>query len=207
MSKGRKKRYRKSYNVKDLKRRWALQRFDPKRRDAIIITISKILFSMIFAFIFVLFVFIGGIYKPIDMENAVSRSVEFDKLHVYHSFRGSYRYYMVLTNGEKLQLPRIYIMGAEDLDKDLEHIESGTPLNLKLHPDGTILEISTDFVGYREILNFDHAQKKLFEQSVIDFIIGILCGLGALALAINSGIMIIKHKVFAPSKSIYKKRY
>ena len=98
-------------------------------------------------------------------------------------------------------------MGAEDLDKDLEHIESGTPLNLKLHPDGTILEISTDFVGYREILNFDHAQKKLFEQSVIDFIIGILCGLGALALAINSGIMIIKHKVFAPSKSIYKKRY
>ena len=206
MSKKRKKRYKKSHDIKVLKARWKLERFDPKRRDDIMKTIIAIIWLIIFTFTSVLTIFVWGIYEPIDKEDAVSRSVEFDRFDVYYSRRHNNKY-IVLTNGEKIFLPGVYFVGDTSyyLYDDLRSIEHGTPLELKLHPDGTVLEISTELVGHKEILNFDYSQKKLFEQSVFFFVLGILSGLGAIALIFYAWKMIVKRKVFVPSKNIYKR--
>ena len=201
----RKKRYKKAYDIKVLRARWKLQRFDPKRRDAIMKTIISIIWAVFFTIVSVFGVFVHGIYKPIDRSNAESYTVEFDYFDIYHRHRSHSQESLVLTNGEKIWLPHVYFVGDENLYYELHEIESQIPLIIKQHPNGTVLEISYGLGEQQEILNFDYAQKKQFQLSLLLFTVGILCGLGAIALFIYAGIMTIKRKVFAPSKNIYRR--
>lgn len=201
MAKKRKKRQKKTYNLKELQEKWKLQRFDEKKYFDQMRTILAIVGVVLLTFFFVLSCFIIGIYKPIDKEDAISCSKEFQDFHSYFSKTSGYNYYIELSNNERRSIPDEYFNGK--LENDLRQLSPGTILDFKMHPDGTILEIK---VGQKEILNFDYAQKQLFKTSIFIFVLGILCFLGMVACTVYAMIKIIRYKVFAPSKNIYKRR-
>lgn len=201
MAKKRKKRQKKIYSVKELRKKWKMERFDERRYQAKVSTIVFMICAIVLVGYAVWVLFGLGIYEPIKPEDAICRSVQFES---YHS--SSSRYYggayIKLTNQESVYLSGDYTYANMALEEELYKLEPDTTLYLKLNEYGTVLEIKT---AQKEILSFDYAQKQMRKISIIIFVIGILALLGAIACAVYAMIKIIKHKVFAPSKSIYKK--
>lgn len=198
MAKEGKKRKKKIYDVKVLREKWKLERFDEKKYNAKISTIAAIMGAILLASLAVVSCFVVGIYEPIDKEDSVLCSVEFDHYSSYSSRHGRMRRYIELTNKERMS---IYV-GGENLANSLRALSPGTVLSLRLHPRGTILEISTES---EELLNFDNAQDELRTESIFWFVVGIVMFLGAIPCVAYSWIKIVKHKVFSPSKAIYKR--
>ena len=201
MAKKRKKRQKKIYDVKVLQEKWKLQRFDEKKYFDKMRTIIAIIGAVILASFAILSCFVVGIYKPIDKEDAITCSKEFQDYHSYFSKVSGYNYSIELSNNERRTIPNEYF--GETLENDLKQLSPGTILDFKLHPDGTILEIKTE---QKEILNFDYAQKQLFKTSIFIFVLGTLCFLGMVACTVYAMIKIIKYKIFEPSKNVYKRR-
>jgi hypothetical protein len=201
MAKKRKKRQKKTYNLKELQEKWKLQRFDEKKYYDRMRTILAIIGAVVLVSFAILSCFVVGIYKPIDKEDAITCSKEFQDFHSYFSKNSGYDYSIELSNNELRSIPDEYFNGK--LENDLRRLSPGTILDFKMHPDGTILEIK---VGQKEILNFDYAQKQLLKRSIFIFVLGILCFLGMVACTVYAMIKIIRYKVFAPSKNIYKRR-
>jgi len=197
MAKKRKKRQKKIYNVKELQEKWKLQRFDEKKYYDRMRTILAIIGASILLFSAIISCFVIGIYKPIKKEEAICRSAQFHSYHSYITKTSSHRY-IKLDNQESINIPKTY-----HIENDLQVLEPNTTLTLKLHQDGTVLEIKT---AQKEILNFDYAQKQLLKRSIFIFVLGILCFLGMVACTVYAMIKIIRYKVFAPSKNIYKRR-
>jgi hypothetical protein len=201
MAKKRKKRQKKIYDKKVLEEKWKLQRFDEKKYFDKMGTILAIIGAVVLVSFAILSCFVVGIYKPIDKEDAITCSKEFQDFHSYFSKNSGYDYSIELSNNERRSIPDEYFNGK--LENDLRQLPTGTILDFKLHPDGTILEIKAE---QKEILNFDYAQKQLLKTSIFIFVLGALCFLGMVACTVYAMIKIIKYKVFEPSKSIYKRR-
>ena len=201
MAKKRKKRKKKTYNIKELQEKWKLQHFDEKKYFDKMRTILAIIGAVVLVSFAILSCFVVGIYKPIDKEDAITCSKEFQDFHSYFSKTSGYNYSIELSNNERRSIPDEYF--NEKLENDLRQLPTGTILDFKLHPDGTILEIKAE---QKEILNFDYAQKQLFKTSIFIFVLGILCFLGMVACTVYALIKIIKDKVFETSKSVYKRR-
>lgn len=197
MVKKRKRRQRKTYKLKALRKKRQLQRSDK------INTIFAIIGAVVLAALAVLSFFVIGIYNPIDKEDAVSCSKEFQRLRSYYSTSIVSNYYIEFSNNERSFIPDTYFIGKQNIANDLRQLSPGTVLDFKFHPDGTILEIKSE---QKEILNFDYAQKQLFKMSIFIFLVGIVCFLGMVACTVYAMIKIIKYKVFTPSKSVYKRR-
>lgn len=201
MAKKRKKRQKKTHNIKELREKWKLQRFDEKKYFDKMRTILAIIGAVVLVSFAILSCFVVGIYKPIDKEDAITCSKEFQDFHSYFSKTSGYNYYIELSNNERRSIPDEYV--NRKLENDLRQLPTGTILDFKLHPDGTILEIKAE---QKELLNFDYAQKQLFKTSIFIFVLGILCFLGMVACTVYALIKIIKYKVFETSKSVYKRR-
>ena len=199
MAKKRKKRQKKIYDKKVLEEKWKLQRFDEKKYFDKMRTIVAIIGAVVLTIFFVLSCFVVGVYKPIDKEDALTCSKEFQTFYSYFSKTTGRNYFIKLSNNERISIPDEFFA----IEDDLRQLSPGTVLEFKLHPDGTILEIKTE---QKEILNFDYAQKQLFKTSIFIFVLGILCFLGMVACTVYAMIKIIKYKVFEPSKTIYKRR-
>lgn len=195
MAKKPKKRQKKIYDVKVLEEKRKLQRFDEKKYFDKMRTIAAIIGAVILASLAIFTCFVVRIYEPIDKEAAVIRTVEFDHYSSYSS-RGRIQRYIELTNEERIW---IYV-GGENLANSLRALSPGTILTLRLHPDGTILEISTES---KELLNFDSTQNKLRTESIFWVVVGIIMFLGMIPCVVYAWIKIVKYKVFLPSKSIY----
>ena len=199
MAKKRKKRQKKIYDTKVLEEKWKLQRFDKKKYFDKMRTIVAIIGAVVLTIFFVLSCFVVGVYKPIDKEEALTCSKEFQTFHSYFSKTTGINYSIELSNNERISIPDEFFA----IEDDLRQLSPGTVLEFKIHPDGTILEIKTE---QKEILNFDYAQKQLLKTSIFIFVLGALCFLGMVACTVYAMIKIIKYKVFEPSKSIYKRR-
>ena len=197
MTKKGKKRKKKIYDVKALQEKWKLERFDEKKHYAKMSTIAAIIGAILLASLAIFSCFVVGIYEPIDKEETIIRTVEIDHYSSFSS-RGRTQRYIELTNEERIW---IYV-GGENLANSLRALSPGTILTLRLHPDGTILEISTET---KELLKFDGAQDELRTESIFWFVVGIVMFLGAIPCVAYSWIKIVKHKVFSPSKAIYKR--
>ena len=197
MTKKGKKRKKKIYDVKALQEKWKLERFDEKKHYAKMSTIAAIIGAILLASLAIFSCFVVGIYEPIDKEETIIRTVEFDHYSSYFSnWSGRTHRYIELTNGERIW---IYV-GGENLANSLRALSPGTILTLRLHPDGTILEISTET---KELLKFDGAQDELRTESIFWFVVGIIMFLGTVPCIAYAWIKIVKHKIFSPSKSIY----
>ena len=196
MAKKQKRRQKKTYSVKELQEKWKLQCFDKKKHFDKMRTIAAIIGAVILASLAIFTCFVVGIYEPIDKEEAVIRTVEFDHYSSFSS-RGRTQRYIELTNEERIW---IYV-GGENLANSLRALSPGTILTLRLHPDGTILEISTES---KELLNFDSAQEKLRTESIFWVVVGIIMFLGMIPCVVYTWIKIVKYKVFSPPKSIYR---
>ena len=199
MAKKRKKRQKKIYDKKVLEEKWKLQRFDEKKYFDKMRTILAIIGAVVLTIFFVLSCFVVGVYKPIDKEEALTCSKEFQTFYSYFSGTTGRNYFIELSNNERISIPDEFFA----IEDDLRQLSPGTVLEFKLHPDGTILEIKTE---QKEILNFDYAQKQLLKKSIFIFVLGVLCFLGMVACTVYALIKIIKYKVFETSKSIYKRR-
>ena len=195
MTKKGKKRKKKIYDVKALQEKWKLERFDEKKHNAKMSTITAIIGAIFLASLAIFLCFVVGIYEPIDKEETIIRTVEFDHYSSYSS-KGRTRRYIELTNEERIWIS----VGEENLANSLRALSPGTILTLRLHPNGTILEISTET---KELLNFDDAQDELRTESIFWFVVGIIMFLGMIPCIAYAWIKIVKHKVFSPSKSIY----
>ncbi len=195
MTKKGKKRKKKIYDVKALQEKWKLERFDEKKHNAKMSTIAAIIGAILLASLAIFSCFVVGIYEPIDKEETIIRTVEFDHYSSYFS-RGRTHRYIELTNEERIWIS----VGGENLANSLRALSPGTILTLRLHPDGTILEISTET---KELLNFDGAQDELRTESIFWFVVGIIMFLGMIPCIAYAWIKIVKHKFFSPTKSIY----
>ncbi len=200
MPKKRKKREKKTYDIKKLKEKWKQQRFDKKKYFDKMKTIVAGIAAIVLAFFAVLMCFVVGIYEPIDKEEATAYSVQFEYYSANLSRSGAWDRYIKSTTQERIDIPDSYVRGEQNIENDLRKLEPNTTLYLKAHNDGTVLEIRTE---HKEILNFDYAQKQLQKSAAFWFIVGVLSFLGAVACTIYTMIKIIKYKAFAPSKNIY----
>ena len=196
MTKKGKKRKKKIYDVKALQEKWKLERFDEKKHNTKMSTIAAIIGAILLASLAIFSCFVVGIYEPIDKEETIIRTVEFDHYSSYSSRGRRTHRYIELTNEERIWIS----VGGENLANSLRALSPGTILTLRLHPDGTILEISTKT---KELLNFDGAQDELRTESIFGFVVGIIMFLGMIPCIAYAWIKIVKHKVFSPSKSIY----
>ena len=199
MGRNRKRRQKKTYRLKELEERWKQENFDEKKLHARIGTIGALLGAFLLAFLFIISCFIGGLYQPIEKEEAVSREVQLERFGHYRSRHSRLTHYLVLTDGTRIYLPDTYFRGNQSIKSALEALPTGTTLHLKSHPDGTVLEIKTET---KEILNFDTAQEQQFQSSVFTLIIGILSFLGMIPCVVYAWIKIFRDKVFHRKKQI-----
>ena len=140
-------------------------------------------------------------HQPIEYNQANSYAAEFEKYRTHHSTRGGTSRYIEFTNGDSKLLSNIYFYGEQTIKSDLEALPKGTTLDLKLHPDGEVLEIKA---GDKEILNFDYAQKQLQKRSIFSLVIGILSCAGVIPCVIYVWKKIVKEEVFSRAVQFYK---
>lgn len=195
----RQKRQKKTYDLKVLQEKWALERFDEKKYQARIATVVALICAACLLVMGILTcVFVP--YTPIAREDATYISASYNGYHTYHR-RGRESLYLMFTDRERLLLSRAYT--NNDLKDRLAALDAGTEMQILLSPDNEIIEIKA---AETEILNFDHAQKKLQRQGIFYFAVGILICAGSVMCGIYAFIKICKEKVFAPSKSIYGRK-
>ena len=140
---------------------------------------------------FAVLCFIVANHQPIEYDQAISYSAEFEEYRIYHKVRGGTHRHIKFTNGDSKSLSAFYVYGEQTIKADLEALPQGTTLDLKMHPDGSVLEIKA---GDKEILNFDYAQKQLQKRSIFFLVIGILSCAGVIPCVIYVWKKIVKEK-------------
>ena len=172
-----KKRKKKTYSVKALQEKWKQERFDVKKYYAKANTILAIV-SAVLLMALGLFTFIGSLvsYTPIEIDEAISESIELERFLVRRSgLRNTRRTEIIVsTDQRELVLPNIY---PNSVEKALSALPKGSILDVKLDTSGTIVEIKS---SGKEILNFDVAQEKLLLQTVSFCVCGALLLIGAI---------------------------
>ncbi len=191
---------KKIYDIKQLKEKWKLQRYNEKKFQAKMATVLGFVGIVLLIGLSVL-CFITANYQPIEYDQASSYSAAFEKYRLYHRTRGGTRRYIEFTNGDSKSLSNIYFYGEQTIKADLEALPKGTTLDLKLHPGGYVLEIKTDD---KEILNFDYAQEQLQKRSIFFLVMGILSCTGIIPCVIYVWKKIFKEEVFSRAVQFYK---
>ena len=199
------KRYKKRpqkkiYDVKKLKEKWKSQRFNEKKFNAKMNTVSVIV-GIIALVSFAVLCFICANYQPIEYAEAIPYSAQFEKYYTRHSYKGGSTECIKFKNQDSKSLPDIYFYGNQSPHADLKALLQGTTLDLKLHPNGEILEIKS---GDKEILNFDFAQEQLHKRSICFLVLGVLSCAGIIPCAIYVWRKIFKEKVFSRAVQFYK---
>ena len=118
MAKKREKRQKKTYNVKELQKKWELQRFDEKKYFDKMRTILAIIGANILLFVAIISCFVIGIYEPIKPEEAICRSVQFHSYHSYITKTSSHRY-IKLDNQESINIPKKQSIPKTNINIDL----------------------------------------------------------------------------------------
>jgi hypothetical protein len=197
-----KKRKKKTYSVKALQEKWKQERFDVKKYYDKANTILAIV-SAVLLIALGLFAFIGSLvsYTPIEIDEAISESIEFERLLVrYRGLRNTRRTEIIVsTDQREITLPRIY---PNSVEKALSALPKGSILDVKFDTSGTIVEIKS---SGKEILNFDVAQQKLLLRTVSFCVCGALLLIGAILCIVYACIKIFKERIFEPSKNVYKR--
>ena len=197
-----KKRKKKTYSVKALQEKWKQERFDVKKYHAKANTILAIV-SAVFLIVLGLLAFIGSLvsYTPIEIDEATTESIEFERFWVRHSGgRNSHRRAIIVsTDQREIILPNIY---PGSVEKALSALPKGSVLDVKFDPRGTIVEIKS---SGKEILNFDVAQQRLLLETVSFCVCGALLLIGAILCIVYACIKIFKERIFEPSKNVYKR--
>ena len=191
---------KKIYDIKQLKEKWKQQRFNEKKYYAKMGTVAGIV-GMVALIGFAVLCFICANHQPIEYDQAISYSAQFEKYYTRYNFKGGSKECIKFTNQDSKSLPDFYFFGNQNPNADLETLAKGTTLNLKLHPDGEILEIKA---GDKEILNFDYAQKQLQKRSICVLVFGILAALGVIPCVMYTYKKIFKEKVFSRAVQLYK---
>ena len=197
-----KKRKKKNYSVKALQEKWKQERFDIKKYHAKANTILAIV-SAVLLIAGGLFIFISSLvfYTPIEIDEAISESIEFERLLVrYNGLRNTRRTGIIVsTDQREITLPRIY---PNSVERALNALPKGSILDVKFDTSGTIVEIKS---SGKEILNFDVAQHRLLMEAVSFCVCGALLFIGAILCIVYACIKIFKERVFEPSKNVYKR--
>lgn len=191
---------KKIYDIRQLKEKWKLQRHNEKKFQAKMATVLGLVWIVLLIG-FAVLCFILSNYQPIEYDKAISYSVAFEKYRLYHRTRGGTRRYIEFANGDSKSLSNIFFYSEQTIKADLEALPKGTTLDLKLHPDGDVLEIKA---GDKEILNFDYAQKQLQKRSIFFLVMGILSCAGIIPCAIYVWKKIVGEKVFSRAVQFYK---
>ena len=191
---------KKIYDIKKLKEKWKLQRFNKKKFYAKMETVSAIVGIIALVF-FAILCFVCANYQPIEYEEAIPYSAQFEKYYTRYSYKGGSTECIKFTNQDSKSLSDFYFYGDQSPHADLKALPQGTLLDLKLHPIGEILEIKA---GDKEILNFDYAQKQLQKRSISFFIVGILLCLVTIPLTLYAWKKIFKEKAFSRAVQFYK---
>ncbi len=191
---------KKTYDIKQLKEKWKLQRFNEKKYYAKMGTFLG--FAWIVLLIgFAVFCFIVANYQPIEYDQAIPYSALFEKYYTRYNFKGGSTKCIKFTNQDSKSLPDFYFFGEQSPNADLEALAKGTTLNLKLHPEGAVLEIKA---GDKEILNFDYAQRQLQKRAIFFLVLGILSCVGIIPCVIYVWKKIFKEEVFSRAVQFYK---
>lgn len=197
-----KKRKKKNYSVKALQEKWKQERFDVKKYHAKANTILAIV-SAVLLIAGGLFTFIGSLvsYTPIEIDEAISESIEFERLLVrYSGGRHSHRRAIIVsTDQREITLPRIY---PNSVERALSALPKGSILDVKFDTSGTIVEIKS---SGKEILNFDVAQHRLLMEAVSFCVCGALLLIGAILCIVYACKKIFKERIFEPSRNVYKR--
>ena len=191
---------KKIYDIKQLKEKWKQQRFNEKNYYAKMGTVLGLV-GIVLLIGFAVCCFILSNHQPIEYSQAISYSAQFEKYYTRYNYKGGSTEYIEFTNKESKPLSDLYFYGDQSPHADLKALAKGTTLDLKLHPNGEILEIK---VGNEEILNFDYAQKQLQKRSIFILVIGILSLLAIIPLLIYVWKKIFKEKVFSRAVQFYK---
>ena len=191
---------KKIYDIKQLKEKWKQQRFNEKKHYAKMETVVGIV-GMVALICFALLCFICANHQPIEYDQAIPYSALFEKYYTRYNFKGGSTKCIKFTNQDSKSLPDFYFFGEQSPNADLEALPKGTTLDLKLHPDGDVLEIKA---GDKEILNFDYAQKQLQKRSIFFLVMGILSCAGIIPCAIYVWKKIVIEKVFSRAVQFYK---
>lgn len=191
---------KKIYDIKQLKEKWKQQRFNEKKFYAKMETVSAIVGIIALVF-FAILCFVCANYQPIEYEKAIPYSAQFEKYYTRYTYKGGSTECIKFTNQDSKSLPDFYFFGEQSPNAALEALSKGTTLNLKLHPNGEILEIKA---GDKEILNFNYAQKQLQKRSIFFLVMGILSCAGIIPCAIYVWKKIFKEEVFSRAVQFYK---
>ena len=191
---------KKIYDIKQLKEKWKQQRFNEKKHYAKMETVMGIV-GMVAVICFAVLCFICANHQPIEYDQAIPYSAQFEKYYTRYRNNGGSTEYIEFTNKESKPLSDLYFFGDQSPKVALEALPKGTTLDLKLHPDGDVLEIKA---GDKEILNFDYAQKQLQKRSICFLVLGILSCAGIIPCAIYVWKKIVREKVFSRTVQFYK---
>ena len=197
-----KKRKKKNYSVKALQEKWKQERFDLKKYYAKFNTILAIVFAVLLI-ASGLFIFICSLvsYTPIEIDEAISESIEFERLLVrYRGLRNTRRTEIIVsTDQREITLPRIY---PNSVERALRALPKGSILDVKFDTSGTIVEIKS---SGKEILNFDVAQHRLLMEDISFCVCGALLLIGSIFCIVYACKKIFKERIFEPSKNVYKR--
>ena len=191
---------KKIYDIKQLKEKWKQQRFNEKKHYAKMETAVGIV-GMVALICFAVLCFICANHQPIEYDQAIPYSAQFEKYYTRYNFKGGSTKCIKFTNQDSKWLPDFYFFGEQSPNADLEALAKGTTLNLKLHPEGTVLEIKA---GDKEILNFDYAQQQLQKRSICFLVLGILSAFGVIPCVMYIHKKIFKERVFSRAVQFYK---
>lgn len=100
---------------------------------------------------------------PIKKTDAVKKTAVFDCYEMQYGRHASITYAeLFFENGDKEHIRGVCV--NNDLKENLETIKKGTKLHILINPNNNyIVELKTD---EKEMLDFDYAQKKLWQQAV-----------------------------------------
>lgn len=191
---------KKIYDIKQLKEKWKQQRFNEKKYYAKMGTVLGV-FGIVLLIGFAVISFTLANYQSIEYDQAISYSAQFEKYYTRYTYKGGSTECIKFTNQDSKSLPDFYFFGEQSPNAALEALSKGTTLNLKLHPNGEILEIKA---GDKEILNFNYAQKQLQKRSIFFLVMGILSCAGIIPCAIYVWKKIFKEEVFSRAVQFYK---
>ena len=186
-----KKRIKKNYDIKVLRERWKIQRFDPQKHYAKVgacVGIAGVLVLILTLVMLLNFVWeFGGIYDPIGEDEAILKTAQFKRYSLHRR-----QITIILTNNERVYISRGLYYGR--LDSDLDELAPEATLHFKFNSSGQVLEIRTD---QKEILNFDFTQKLLIRMSIIIIILTIATLVILILTIIDLWKKIVIQKVFS----------
>ena len=94
---------KKIYDIKQLKEKWKQQRFNEKKYYAKMGTVSAIV-SIIALVFFAILCFVIANYQPIEYEEAIPFSAQFEKYYTRYNYKGGSTEYIEFTNKESKPL-------------------------------------------------------------------------------------------------------